>query len=153
LANCSSVTLCRGTQPEEQAPERWIAKKWWDPRADFFGERSWKRIQQGHYDLAQEHFNELRYENKLRLVELLLTELQTSEQRGIALDYVMNLTGHPEPESFDDIRKGSRITSRGAASQIVRQRHTQEDRDRDAWAASMDRADVRRNSLALKQKT
>jgi hypothetical protein len=59
----------------------------------FFGERLWKRSQQGHYDLTQEHFKERKPENKLRLVELLIMELPASEQRGLALDYVMNLTG------------------------------------------------------------
>jgi hypothetical protein len=71
----------------------------------FFGARLWKRSQQGHHDLAQEHFKELRAENQLRLVKLLLMELRASEQRGIALDYVMELTAYPDPESFEDIRK------------------------------------------------
>lgn len=50
-------------------------------RCVFFGERLWKRSQQGHHDLAQEHFKELRAENQLRLVKLLLMELPAREQR------------------------------------------------------------------------
>jgi hypothetical protein len=115
--------------------------------ATFFGERLWKRTQQGHYDLAQEHFNELRDENKLRLVELLLTELPTSEQRGIALDYVMNLTGYPDPESFEDIRKEVELRREARHLKLYGRAMTQEDRDTDAWAVSMDRADTRRNFL------
>jgi hypothetical protein len=114
--------------------------------ATFFGERSWKRTQQGHYDLAQEHFNELRDENKLRLVELLLTELPASEQRGIALDYVMNLTSYPDPESYEDIRKEVELRREARHLKLYGRAMTQEDRDMDAWAVSMDRADTRRNS-------
>jgi hypothetical protein len=113
----------------------------------FFGERLWKRTQQAHYDLAQEHFNELRDENKLRLVEQLLTELPTSEQRGIALDYVMNLTGYPDPESFEDIRKEVELRREARHLKLYGRAMTQKDRDMDEWAASMDRADARRNSL------
>ncbi len=112
----------------------------------FVLERSWKRTQQGHYDLAQEHFNELQDENKLRLVELLLTELPTSQQRSIALDYVMNLTDYPDPESFEDIRKEVELRREARHLKLYGRAMTQEDRDRDAWAASMDQADARRDS-------
>jgi hypothetical protein len=115
--------------------------------ATFFGERLWKRTQQGHYNLAQEHFNELRDENKLRLVKLLLMELPTSEQRGIALDYVMDLTGYPDPESFEDIRKEVELRREARHLKLYGRAMTQEDRDMDEWAASLDRADARRNSL------
>ncbi len=113
----------------------------------FFGERLWKRTQQGHYDLAQEHFNELRDENKLRLVELLLTDLPISEQRRIALEYVMNITGYPDPESFEDIRKEVELRREARHLKLYGRAMTQKDRDMDEWAASMDRADARRNSL------
>jgi hypothetical protein len=113
----------------------------------FFGERLWKRTQQGHYDLAQEHFNELRDENKLRLVKLLLMELPTSEQRGIALDYVMDLTGYPDPESFEDIRNEVELRREARHLKLYGRAMTQEDRDMDAWAVSMDRADTRWDSL------
>jgi hypothetical protein len=107
----------------------------------FFGERLWKRTQQGHYDLVQEHFNELRDENKLRLVKLLLMELPTSEQRGIALDYVMDLTGYPDPESFEDIRNEVELRREARHLKLYGRAMTQEDRDMDAWAVSMDRAE------------
>jgi hypothetical protein len=110
----------------------------------FFGERLWKRTQQGHHDLAQEHFNELRDENKLRLVKLLLMELPTSEQRGIALDYVMDLTGYPDPESFEDIRKEVELRREARHLKLYGRAMTQEDRDREAWLVSMDRVDTRR---------
>lgn len=107
----------------------------------FFRERLWKRTQQGHHDLAQEHFNELRGENKLRLVKLLLMELPTSEQRGIALDYVMDLTGYPDPESFEDIRNEVELRREARHLKLYGRAMTQEDRDMDAWAVSMDRAE------------
>jgi hypothetical protein len=107
----------------------------------FFGERLWKRTQQGHYDLAQEHFNELRDENKLRLVKLFLMELPTSEQRGIALDFVMDLTGYPDPESFEDIRNEVELRREARHLKLYGRAMTQEDRDMDAWAVSMDRAE------------
>jgi hypothetical protein len=112
----------------------------------FFGERLWKRSQQGHYDLAQEHFKELRAENQLRLAKLLLMELPASEQRGIALDYVMELTNYPDPEAFEDIRKEVELRREARHLQVYGRAMTQEDRDRDVWAASMDRADARRKS-------
>jgi hypothetical protein len=114
----------------------------------FFGERLWKRSEQGHYDLAQEHFKELRAENKLRLVELLMMELPASEQRSIALDYVMNLTAYPDPESFEDIRMEVELRREARHLQVYGRAMTQEDRDRDAWAASMDRTDARRTPYA-----
>jgi hypothetical protein len=112
-----------------------------------FGERLWKRTQQGHHDLAQEHFNELRDENKLRFVKLLLMELPTSEQRSIALDYVMDLTGYPDPESFEDVRKEVEQRREARHLKLYGRAMTQEDRDREARLVSMDRADTRRDSL------
>jgi hypothetical protein len=113
----------------------------------FFGERLWKRTQQGHHDLAQEHFNELRDENKLRFVKLLLMELPTSEQRSIALDYVMDLTGYPDPESFEDVRKEVEQRREARHLKLYGRAMTHEDRDREARLVSMDRADTRRDSL------
>jgi hypothetical protein len=112
----------------------------------FFSEKLWNRSQDGIYQLTRDTFQKLREENRLKLVESLLMELTPSEQRGLALNYVMLVTGYPDPESFENIRQEVEQRREAQHLRVYGRAMTQKDRDMDAFAASMDEADARREN-------